>query len=49
MPLLLLYPAIAGVIGFGAGFFTSGGVAKLGRLVIISGVVYVVYNQVSKK
>lgn len=39
MPLLLI-PALAGIFGFGAGWFTADGTSKLLKYAVIGGVAY---------
>jgi len=42
MPLLLLVP-LAGLLGFGGGFFAADGTKQLIKLVVIAGVTYWVF------
>jgi hypothetical protein len=44
MPLLLLYPLLAGGAGLGVGFFASDGLGRLVKLSLLLGGGYVAYQ-----
>jgi hypothetical protein len=44
MPLVLLYPLIAGGIGFGGGLWASSAISKVTTIAAVGGVGYLIYN-----